>query len=307
MHFVLQTNFFLRFKEENPGEKVEEWAFMKLWPFFVRPLKVRNICCYIYHVEAQMLCAALNRMRDGSFGIHNDQTEFCFCDICHPASSIGHDWCCAYQNMFAGLTALCHLCVCLKGEFDMWHKKRCLLGECQDCGVLKKLLFCPSELSPHSAALVKWKRFENVEVGINLDSGDPKFIVQEAYKETLPFELVNFFKPILQKFICHNYIAKWQDTQARLALSSLREGDLLSYLDFAKNYTFQVQDEVQSEYYRSVSVTFSIHITYRVVIDTNTNESTILKEMHSISTMTNFRHDNFFVQHCIGRGCRKWE
>jgi hypothetical protein len=70
----------------------------------------------------------------------------------------------------------------------MWHKRRCLLGECQDCGVLKKLLFCPSELNPHLAALVKWRRFEKVEVGINLDSGDLEFIVQEVYKETIPFE-----------------------------------------------------------------------------------------------------------------------
>jgi hypothetical protein len=38
-------------------------------------------------------------------------------------------------------------------------------------------------------------------------------------------------------------------------MSSLREGDLLSHLDFAENYTFQVQDEVQSKYYPIVENT----------------------------------------------------
>jgi hypothetical protein len=57
--------------------------------------------------------------------------------------------------------------------------------------VLEKLRFCPSELNPDSAALMKWRRFEKVEAGINLDSG-------EVYKETIPFELVNFLKPTLQ-------------------------------------------------------------------------------------------------------------
>jgi hypothetical protein len=109
---------------------------------------------------------------------------------------------------------------------------------------------------------------------------------------------VNFIKPTLQKFIRHNYIARWQDAQAGLAMSSLQEGDLLSHLDFAKNYTFQVQDEVQSEYYCSISVTFLIHITYRMVIDTNTNESTVLKETH-FYVSDDKRHDNFFVQHCL--------
>jgi hypothetical protein len=96
MHFGFQTNFFLRFKEANLGEKVEERAFMTLRPFFVRPLKDCNVCYCIYHVEAQMLCATLNRMRDGTFGILNDHIEFCFYDICHPAGSTGQDLYCTH-------------------------------------------------------------------------------------------------------------------------------------------------------------------------------------------------------------------
>jgi hypothetical protein len=123
MYSVLQTNFFLCFKEENLGEKVEERAFMKLRPFFIRPLKDRNVCCCIYHVEAQMCCEALNRMRDGTYKIHSDHTEFFFCDIFHPPGSNGQHLCYTHQNMLAGLTTL-PLCVCPKGELDMWHKRR---------------------------------------------------------------------------------------------------------------------------------------------------------------------------------------
>lgn len=81
-------------------------------------------------------------------------------------------------------------------------------------------------------------------------------------------------------------------------MSGLREGVLLSHIDFVENYTFQVQNEVQSEYYRSVQVTILVHITYRVVRDEDTTELTVVKESH-FYVSDDRRHDSFFVQYCL--------
>jgi hypothetical protein len=47
-------------------------------------------------------------------------------------------------------------------------------------------------------------------------------------------------KPTVQDFIRHNLIARWQDKQAALALSGLDSITILSHIDYAENYTFQV-------------------------------------------------------------------
>jgi hypothetical protein len=70
-------------------------------------------------------------------------------------------------------------------------------------------------------------------------------------------------KPNLQKFIRHNFVASWQDKQARLVLESLLAGTIISHVDFAENYSFQVQNKIQSAYYHSYHVTIMVHITYR--------------------------------------------
>jgi hypothetical protein len=118
------------------------------------------------------------------------------------------------------------------------------------------------------------------------------------YKETTPFELVKYFKLTLQKFISHNYIARWQDSQCKLAMEGLREGQILSHIDFSENYKFQTQDEVQSQYYHTVSVTILVHITYRLVVNQARNTSKIVKESHFYIS-DDKKHDSFFVQHCM--------
>jgi hypothetical protein len=245
-----------------------------------------------------MMNEGLSRMRDRMLGAHRQHTNSCLCSVCQPPGSNGSEECLAHQMVFKGTTALWESCVCPKEELDLWHDRKCLLGECLNCGVEIKLLLCPSELDMESTATIKWRRFEKTEVGMNNDTGLPRLILQEAYKETTPTEFVIYMKSTLQKFIKHNYVARWQDSQCRLAMSGLREGVLLSHIDFAENYTFQVRNEVQSEYYRSVQVTILVHITYRVVIDEDTTEPTVLKESH-FYVSDDRRHDSFFVQHCL--------
>jgi hypothetical protein len=44
-------------------------------------------------------------------------------------------------------------------------------------------------------------------------------------------------------------------------MKNIPEGVVVSHIDYAKNYSFAIQNEVQSLYYFSTSVTILVHIT----------------------------------------------
>ena len=76
-------------------------------------------------------------------------------------------------------------------------------------------------------------------------------------------------------------------------------------VDFAENYTFAPQKEIQSEYYHSDQVTIFVHVLYRhaqASID-GTRDSTqsrdVIKEYH-FYVSDDCEHDTLFVQHCFG-------
>jgi hypothetical protein len=50
--------------------------------------------------------------------------------------------------------------------------------------------------------------------------------------------------PKLQQLIIHNFVARWQDTQFRLAMANLPFDYNLSHIDFIENYTFQIHNEI---------------------------------------------------------------
>jgi hypothetical protein len=114
------------------------------------------------------------------------------------------------------------------------------MGTCDDCGVENLLLFYPLEIEANSDETLYWKKFEKVVVGINPRTGKEKMKVREQFKETSLADFVSYLKPTVQDFIRHNLIARWQDKQAALALSGLDSITILSHIDYAENYTFQV-------------------------------------------------------------------
>ena len=162
------------------------------------------------------------------------------------------------------------------------------------CSIEKKMLFCPME---------SWRRFEKVVVD-TIENEKSRKRVREVYKETNPLELVDYVKKILATFINHNFVARWQDAQAKLEMENLGEGQILSHIDFSENYTFQPQNEVQSEYYHSFTITIFIQIMYHIILNANKTRSKVVKEQHFyISDDT--EHDTLFVQHCL-REHSKW-
>ena len=75
-------------------------------------------------------------------------------------------------------------------------------------------------------------------------------------------------------------------------------------VDFAENYTFFAQKEIQSEYYHFDQVSIFFHVLYRhSQQDVDGIESTcdnwdVLKEYHFYIS-DDHAHDTQFAQHCI--------
>lgn len=213
-------------------------AFEGLKPYFVKKCKDRNVCWCKYHVELDMLREALNAIRDARKGVHSSISCSCSCLVC--ASSCV-DSCCAHLSKCDGVTKLWEQVVCPKGESDEFHKHDCLMGTCPQCGV-NTLPLCPLEISSASFKL-KWRCFSYEVVGVN-DDGEPRKRITEVFRETLCFEFFEYLKPKLQQFVSHNFIARWQDVQCRISMKELPADAILSHVDFAENYSFEIQNEI---------------------------------------------------------------
>jgi len=54
--------------------------------------------------------------------------------------------------------------------------------------------------------------------------------------------------PKLKEFVLHNFIAQWQEKEYKCSLSMFKNNECLSLIDFAKNYFFKGQNEIQAEH-----------------------------------------------------------
>jgi hypothetical protein len=103
------------------------------------------------------------------------------------------------------------------------------MGECSTCGVEKFLFLCAAEKEGNT--LVQWKCFDKQVIGTTSETGEVRKRIREVFMETSVAEFVAYMKPNLQKFIRHNFVASWQDKQARLVLESLLAGTIISHVD----------------------------------------------------------------------------
>ncbi len=98
------------------------------------------------------------------------------CNIVNPNSTL----CRAHDNVYIGVTMLWEECVCPKPKLQEWHKLKCLMGVCGECGT-HILPIYPNESLPSIDWLVSWKCFQQEIVGLGED-GNPKKRVQECFK-----------------------------------------------------------------------------------------------------------------------------
>ena len=215
-------------------------SFEVLKPWFVRRMKEFNTCCCRDHVQTCELKDGFNAMRRGS--VHKNYQ--CPCQLCRPEPGVQQ--CMAAHATFTGVTALCETVLCPKDKAEEYHNLGCIQGSCELCRV-STLRICPQELSMSSDALVSWRRFEKVFVGRGDDGGD-RHALRLEYKMTPPTDLITALKTCLEKFLIHNFEAKWQDHQFKTCMDNLSRDAIVSVVDFAENYSFKWQNEVQSQH-----------------------------------------------------------
>jgi uncharacterized protein (DUF433 family) len=56
---------------------------------------------------------------------------------------------------------------------------------------------------------------------------------------TPPSKFIIYLKPMLTKNFVHNFEAKWQDAQFKSCLDNLTKEQIVTVIDFAKNYYFK--------------------------------------------------------------------
>lgn len=78
--------------------------------------------------------------------------------------------------------------------------------------------------------------------------GEQRTALRLEYKETNPRAFLAFAKPKIAQFVLHQFVARWQDAAFKGCLENLQEGEIMSLIDFAENYSYKGQDEVQSQH-----------------------------------------------------------
>jgi hypothetical protein len=93
-------------------------------------------------------------------------------------------------------------------------------------------------------------------------------------KLTSPREFLAYVTPKFTKFVLHNHVAKWQDIAYKVSIEKLKVGEILSLIDFVKNYSFKEQNEVKKQHWYNFQMTilYLVHITYKINLDHNQNE-----------------------------------
>ena len=277
-----------RFQTQHRDIKISLRCFEGLKPWFVRKLKDRYTCCCIAHVQMIYLKEALNNMRQSKTGMHGSGCG-CMCVTCMPEEGLGK--CGAAKYSYTSINTLCESVLCAKPNESIFHKRSCLMGTCQQCGS-HRLLLCPKESSENAIQLTI-KVFEDVASSQNVEEGNTKKRKDILLRQMGCQDFICFLQRHMTSFIKHNFIARWQSQQFKDCIQRFPKDVVVSVIDFAENYSFKEQNEIQSMHWYSLQVTILVHITY--VRDESEN---VLKFIHFYIS-DDKEHDTLFVQHCL--------
>jgi hypothetical protein len=318
-----QAEFFLRFcnwcNAEQNGISIGLRSFQYLKPFYIRTLKDFNVCCCQYHVEIDMLKDAVNKFRK-----FQHCKEDCTCN-CSACSSSTTESCVASRNLIKSVRVWMDGALCPKQEGMEFHLKNCILGTCPHCGV-QKLEWCPVELDPAHEISIDWQSFERVELeekaqlkrqkkaGTDESQTRPVKCLRLVQKRTSMAIFKAHVMNSMKNFLVHNFQYRWQAQQHDICMKSFPRGTIVSSIDFSENYSFKMQNEIQTQHWDNRQCTLLILVTYRHRADADCMEATvgrsvslaqnevgdrdIIADYHFFISDDN-NHDTLMVQHCM--------
>jgi hypothetical protein len=308
----LQVGFYERFKVAHATVKIGLNSFKILKLYFVRKMKDFNTCCCRHHVEMSEITTGFNNMR-ASHLVTNISLSPCSCEcetVCSTPlfghSVEGPEVCQAKYHVYKRSHELWESCLCppIELEGTKWYHMKYVQSECFDCR-FQLVPLCNKEVDLDSNIRMSWRRFEKVRAGFT-KQGEPKFTICLEYNETNPRQFLAYAAPKVRQFLLHNHVYKWQEKQYKNSLNTLREGEISSLVDFAENYTFKGQNEIQSEHWFNWQLTILVHIMYVVnpKYDVNLKQSKCFLTSYFYYISDDRIHDNLFVQNCFAHHWR---
>ena len=132
--------------------------------------------------------------------------------------------------------------MCPKPPNSEYYAKKCLMGDCCQCGV-RKLTFCPDEIAEDSRE-VSVKVFMDVGTGQADAGGNEKKRKDLIVQRMKSVAFISLFSAHLIAFIKHNFVFCWQAQQFKDYLHKFPSNVVVSIIDFAENYSFKMQNEI---------------------------------------------------------------
>jgi hypothetical protein len=252
----------------------------------------------------QEITIAVNNMR--AKGVHFGDGSSCDCHCpslcCKPMEGDfirGLVACQTSMHTYKRATQFWEKSLCPRLEGSSWHDLKCLKGLCKNCG-FQMIPLCIRELDPGNQATMTWRRFEKVLAG-KTRIGERKHVLRLEHKTSNPRMFLAWAAPKIRHFVYHQHQAKWQEAAYKNSLNLLQPGEVLSLIDFAENYSFKGQDEVQSQHWFNFQLTILVHITYTVNLDYNPLDplNKRLKVDYFYYISDDRKHDSLFVQKCL--------
>ncbi|KAG0631145.1 hypothetical protein M758_1G230800 [Ceratodon purpureus] len=301
-----ELDFYTRFRAANRDLSLSYTVFKRLKPFYVKRLTDFNSCCCKYHQEMQEITLGFQNMRTNKVHIEAGESG-CTCGCASICTNFGESTmgegpvtCQVSRHRYKRSSELWEQSLCPRLQGSEWHAKSCLKGECSECG-FRLIPLCEREVDPENKSTMTWRCFEMVSAGSKTKKGDPKQVIRLEYKVTIPREFLLYAEPKIKQFVWHQFVARWQDTKFKQSVQDLKPGEVLSLIDFAENYSYKGQSEIQSQHWFSFQCTILVHITYRI------NDSHNPEDPQSKRLSTEYHyyisddrvHDSLFVQHCL--------
>jgi hypothetical protein len=121
-------------------------------------MKDRNVCCCKQHVEMDLLKEAINKFKRHD---HSQECE-CECKSCRPLDNLELR-CVASKNLIGSVSTWIEEALCPKQKNEQWHRKQCIMGCCNKCGV-KNLQWCIADLDEFNQQFIDWDTYDYVEL-----------------------------------------------------------------------------------------------------------------------------------------------
>ena len=194
--------------------------------------------------------------------------------------------CTTHQNAVLSCSAqnLCYKELMAQVVCDVGSRK-CMVHRCDDCPGQSNLTTYLHEQLSHlnSNDLIIFKQW------VSTDRADIKQIAL-----SLP-DYIDHLSKQSDDLTSHSYISKCQANYLRELKSTLPEGEIIVLADFAENFSFVVQDEVQGYHWNKSQCTLHPIVIYYKVRNANNDDELVLKSLPLCFVSDDLNHDAGFV------------